>query len=48
MTAMEGSLNRPDHQEQPNSGSQSQRWKLWSPKRHKYWLLLLGPAHLLR
>lgn len=47
MTAMEGSLNRPDHQEQPNSGSQSQRWKLWSPKRCKYWLLLLGAGALV-
>ena len=47
MTAMEGSLNLPDHQEQPNSGSQSQRWKLWSPERHKYWLLLWGTGALV-
>jgi len=47
MTAMEGSLNRPEHQEQPNSGSPSQRWKLWSPKRRKYSLLLLGAGALV-
>jgi hypothetical protein len=41
MTAIEGSLDQSNHQEQPDSGSQWRRLRLWAAERRKYWLILL-------